>query len=121
MTAPRFTHWDAALINLCGWLACSRWPDPNRALITAQVRHLVPNVNHDNPLIGPLAQAAQAVVDHADDPASMQLLVARGQMETALAAVFLARGSQACGQCWPEENTDFTTPLPEEKPHAAQD
>lgn len=119
MTAPRLTIWDQALINLGGWLACSRWPDPNRDMILAQVRRLVPNVNHDHPLIGPLAEATQAVADHADHPSSMELLAARGRMEAALAAIFMARGSQACAQIWPDENTQPEIPATE-SPHAAE-
>ena len=113
MTAPRLTLHDQALINLCGWLACSRWPDPNRELVLAQVRRLVPGVAHDNPLIGPLAEAAQSVADHSDHPSSMELLAARHRMEAALASVFMARGSQACAAIWPEENTQALPPAEE--------
>lgn len=113
MTAPKLTLWDQALINLCGWLACSRWPDPNREMVLGQVRRLVPNVNHDHPLIGPLAEAAQSVADHSAHPSSMELLNARGRMEAALTAVFMARGSQACAQIWPEENTQAPDPAEE--------
>lgn len=119
MTAPRLSIWDQALINLCGWLACSRWPDLNREMVLGQVRRLVPNVNHDHPLIGPLAEAAQSVADHSAHPSSMELLNARGRMEAALTAVFMARGSQACAHLWPEENSSPDTPATE-TPHAAE-
>jgi hypothetical protein len=119
MTA-RLTIWDQALINLAGWLAVCRWPDPNRALVLVQIARVIPHVNHDNPLIGPLAQAAQAVCDHSPDPKAMALLNARMDLEAALARVFLARAAQACAQLWPDENTDFTTPLPGEPAHAAE-
>lgn len=119
MTAPRLSIWDQALINLAGWLACSRYPDPNRAMILDQVRRLVPNVNHDHPLIAPLAEASHSFVVHAVNPSSMELLSARGRMEAALAAVFMARGSQACAQVWPDENTQARDPVTE-TPHAAE-
>ena len=126
MTAPKLSIWDQALINLAGWLACSRYPDPNREMILDQVRRLVPFVTHDHPLIGALAEAAQAVVDHSHHPSSMELLSARGAMEAALAAVFLARGSQARAQIWPDENPapgndpGTQTPAATESPHAAE-
>jgi hypothetical protein len=123
MTAPNLTIWDQALINLCGWLACTRWTDDRRDLMLAQTRRVAPNVNHDHPLIGPLAEAAQAVCDAADRPASWFLIDARLRLDQALAAVFMARGAQAMAQLWPDENTDFSAPLPPdpatETPNAA--
>jgi hypothetical protein len=123
MTAPRLTLWDQALINLCGWVACTRWTDPNRDMMLAQIRRLVPQVNHAHPLIAPLANAAQAVADAAANPASTDQAFARLDLDAALAAVFMARGAAACAACWPDENTLPET-LPEtppatETPHAA--
>ncbi len=106
MTAPaRLTMWDQALINLCGWVACTRWSDPNRDMMLAQIRRLVPQVSHANPLIAPLAEAAQAVADAGGHPAKGDQAYARLDLDKALAAVFLARGAAACAACWPDENT----------------
>jgi hypothetical protein len=108
---------DQALINLAGWLATTRFPDPNRSLILDQLRRLLPLASADHPLIGPLASAARAVVEHSDDPAAIELLRARLDLDEALAAVFWARGAQACAQLWPEENSQ---PGTEEPAHAAE-
>lgn len=125
MTAPapiaapaRLTIWDQALVNLAGWLACSRWPDPNREMMLAQARRVIPHVSHDHGLIGPLAEATLRLCNNAEAPSSMEWSRARHDMEMALAAVFMARGSQACAQLWPDENT--SDPLPEEKPNAVE-
>ena len=102
MMADRLTLWDQALINLCAWVACTRWSDPNREMMLAQISRLVPQVNHANPLIAPLAAAAQAVVDAAPRPGAPRLICVRLELDAALAAIFMARGAAACAACWPD-------------------
>jgi hypothetical protein len=114
----KLTIWDQALINLSGWVACTRWTDPNREMMLAQIRRLVPQVNHANPLIAPLAEAAQAVADAAER-GDGDIAFARLDLDAALAAIFMARGAAACAACWPDENTQATQPA-SEPAHAPQ-
>jgi hypothetical protein len=109
----RLTLHDQLLINLCGWLACARFTDPNHALIIDQVRRTLPLVNQDHVMIGPLAEAVQAVVNNIDAPGSMSLLLGRLHLDHACQAVFMSRAAQAAAAIWPEENTDFSQPAPE--------
>ncbi len=115
--APRLTLHDQLLINLCGWLACTRFNDPNRAMMVAQAARAIPRVNHDHPLIGPLAEAAGQVIRHSDQPGAPDLARARLDLDAALQAVFYARAAQAAAAIWPEENTQ---PAAEEPANAAQ-
>lgn len=118
MTAPRLTLHDQLLINLCGWLATMRFADPNRELMLAQTSRTIPHVSHDHPLIGPLAEAAQAVVNHCQSPSSSSLAGARLELDAAVQAIFYARAAQAAAAIWPDENTQ---PSPASEPaHAAQ-
>jgi hypothetical protein len=116
----KLTLHDQALINLCGWVACTRWPDLNRDMMLAQIRRLVPQVNHANPLIEPLARAASAVVTLAARPVQTGLAEARLELDAALAAIFMARGAAACAQLWPDENSQ-PEPAPAAEPGTASE
>lgn len=115
MTAPRLTIHDQLLINLCGWVAVSRFLDPNHPMMLEQIARTIPNCS-DHPLVEPLAHAASAVVRAAGAPSSPEWLRARLDLDGALHAVFYARAAQAAAQIWPEENTQ---PGKEEPAHAA--
>lgn len=117
MTAPRLTLHDQLLINLCGWLACARFADPNHQLMLEQAGRTIPHVSHDHPLIGPLAEAAQAVVNGFASPSSSSLARARLELDAAVQAVFFARAAQAAAAIWPEENTQAPATEPA---HAAE-
>lgn len=85
----------------------------------AQIRRLIPQVNHANPLIAPLAQAAGAVAALSDRTGTPALAAARLELDLALATIFMVRGSAACAACWPHENTQATQPA-SEPAHAPQ-
>ena len=115
--APRLTLHDQLLINLCGWLACTRWHDPNHALVVDQLRRVIPVSAANHPLIGPLREAAVLVLDHIHQPGSIALMGARLDLNAACQTVFLARAAQAAAAIWPEQN--LATPAPEAA-HAAE-
>lgn len=124
MTAARLTIHDQLLVNLCGWLATSRFADPNRVLMLEQTARVIPNCS-DHPLIAGLAHAAAAVVKASAFPASMDWLKARLDLDAAVQAVFYARAAQAAAAIWPEENLapapePGTQPGSEEPAHAAE-
>jgi hypothetical protein len=126
MTAPaapaRLTIHDQLMINLCGWLAHAWSNDPNLELNIGLLRRCLPSVNHGNPLIGRLADAATALLDLTDrrdvTRRNIQALSEAQEMKLALMAIFATRAAQACAQIWPDENVPPT--LPEEASHAAE-
>lgn len=125
MTAPaapaRLTIHDQLMINLCGWLAHAWSNDPNLELNIGLLRRCLPSVNHGNPMIARLADAATALLDLTDrhdvTRRNIQAVTEAQEMKQALMAIFATRAAQACAQIWPEENTPET--LPEEKTNAA--
>lgn len=110
MTAPaRFTIHDQLAINLCGWLAHAWSNDPNLELNISLLRRCLPSLNHDNPLIGRLADAATALLDRTDHRdvtrRNIQALAEAQALKLALQAIFATRAAQAHAAIWPEENT----------------
>jgi hypothetical protein len=122
MTTPaRLTIHDQLLINLAGWLANAWSNDPNLELHIGLMRRCLPSVNHGNPLIGRLADAATALLDLTDRQdvtrRNIQAVSEAHQLKLALQAIFATRAAQACAVIWPEENTQ---PGSEEPAHAAE-
>jgi hypothetical protein len=103
--AQKLTIHDQLMVNLCGWLAVTRFSDPNRALIETQLTRVLPLVNRNHPLIDPLAAAARAVVEAAAKARAFPRL----DMDAALQPVFMARAAAAAAHIWPDENTQPET------------
>lgn len=98
MSAPRLTPHDQLLINLCGWLVtCKVKPDPNHAMMLAQLARVIPNTSRDHALIEPLALAAAEFARTGD---ALSLLALNG----ALQPVFMTRATAAAASIWPDEN-----------------
>lgn len=103
----KLTLADQALINAMGYL-CTVWGEPdNIAMMLAVVRRVLPEVSASHPRIGPLADAAEAMMRSGRTGGRAENRRAYAQAKDAgahaLAKIFIHRAGEAVDRLFPQE------------------